>query len=308
MSFSSDTKKELCRCKTKPREMRKAEAYGLILFCKKFSSNEIFFRTESETAAKRFTEITAAVTGVKAEIKETVISGKNVKLYKAGIYDVEDCKRIEACFGHDAGEVSLRINRANIEFDICAEAFLRGAFLTCGNVSDPESEYHLEFNVGYKNLANDLCRIIQETSECVGERIIVPKIVSRRGAYVVYLKGSDDIADFLTLMGAGNASMTVMQVKIQKSCKNQRNRKANSKTANTEKTVSAAVKQIQAINDLEESGVLDMLSEELQETAKIRRNYPLASLNELCGYFSTPISRSSLNRRLNKLIALSGRG
>ena len=200
----------------------------------------------------------------------------------------------------------IKVNRGNIEFDACMAAFLRGAFLTCGNISSPESEYHLEFNVAHKNLSEDLCRIIPEASEYAGGRRITPKIVSRRGSYVVYIKDSEDISDILTLMGAGNASMSIMQVKIIKDYENAKNRRVNSQLANTDKTLSAAVKQVQAIKILEESGKFCMLSEELKEAAEIRKKYPLVSLKELCSYFETPISKSGLNHRLKKIIELSG--
>ena len=306
MSFSSDTKRELCKVQAKLDEMIKAEAYGLLLFCKKFSDKDILFKTESGDAAQRFADIITAQTGSVVEIQKSLSVRKNeASLYKISVPNVDDCKRIFEYFGHDNNDVSLRINRANIEFEVCAASFLRGAFLTCGNITSPESEYHLEFNAAHKNLSEDLCKLIYETTEYVGGRAITPKSVSRRGSYVVYIKDSEDISDFLTLMGAGNASMTVMQVKILKNAENARNRQINSQIANTDKIVSAAVKQVQAINALSDSGKLNTLSEELQEVAKIRKQYPLASLKELCTYFENPISKSGLNHRLNKLIELA---
>ncbi len=306
MSFSSDTKKELCKVQLKLDEMIKAETYGTLLFCKKFSSEEISFKTESSEAARRFVDIITACTDSVVEIQKSLSARKNeASLYKVSVPNSSDCKRIFGYFGHDNNEVSLRINRANIEFEICAAAFLRGAFLTCGNITSPQSEYHLEFNVAHKNLSYDLCKLIYETTEFVGGRAIIPKTVSRRGSYVVYIKDSEDISDFLTLMGAGNASMNVMQVKILKNVENARNRQINSQLANTDRMLSAAAKQVKAINVLSESGKLNTLSEELQEVARIRKQYPLVSLKELCTYFENPISKSGLNHRLNKLIELA---
>ncbi len=306
MSFSSDTKKELCKVNSKLDEMNKAEAYGLLLFCKKFSDTEISFKTESSETTKRFAELTASCTGSVVEIKKSLSARKNkASLYRVSIPNIEDCKRIFDYFGHSSSDFSLRINRANIEFEVCAAAFLRGAFLTCGSITSPESEYHLEFNAVHKNLSEDLCKIIQETTEYVGGRAIKPKVVCRRGSYVVYLKDSEDISDILTLMGAGNASMNVMQIKIMKNYENAKNRQVNSQLANTDKIVSAAAKQVKAITILDESGKLGTLSEELQEAARVRKQYPLVSLKELCTYFDTPISKSGLNHRLNKLIELA---
>ena len=306
MSFSSDTKKELCKTASNLNEINIAETYGLLLFCKRFSDREISFKTESHEAAERFAQMITVETGSVVQIEKSLSARKNeASLYKVSIPDSDDCKRIFEYFGHDRNDVSLRINRGNIEFDVCMAAFLRGAFLTCGNISSPESEYHLEFNVAHKNLSEDLCRIIPEASEYAAGRRITPKSVNRRGSYVVYIKDSEDISDFLTLIGASNASMNIMQVKIIKDYENAKNRRVNSQLANTDKMVSAAVKQVQAIKKLEENGKLSSLSDELQEAAEIRKKYPLVSLKELCGYFETPISKSGLNHRLKKIIELS---
>lgn len=307
MSFSTDVKKELGKVHTKLKEIERSEAYGLLLFCRRFSPEEIYFRTESGAAAERFSQVVAEVTGAIVEVQKTLTARKNSSvIYKVCIPSRDDCERIFTSFGHDSGAPSTRINMANLEFEPCAAAFLRGAFLTCGSVTAPETEYRLEFNTVHKNLSDDLCRVIRETTELAGGRAAAPKTANRRGSYVVYLKDSEDISDLLTLMGAGNASMTVMQVKIEKSLENTLNRKINSQIANTDKTVSAAAKQVSAIDALERSGVLETLSDELKAAAALRREHPIASLKELVELSNVPISKSGLNHRLNKLVDLSG--
>ncbi len=306
MSFSSETKKELCKSLLKHDELICAEAYGMLIFGRRFSVAEISCRTESTAAANRFTEIITERTGSVVEVQSSLTTRRNAShMYSISIPNPDDCKRVCVYFGHDAGEISLHINRANIENDRCAAAFLRGAFLICGNVSEPVSEYHLEFVVQHKNLSEDLCKLIAETTAFVGGRIISPKIIKRRGVYIVYLKDSEDISDLLTLMGAANASMAVMQAKIMKSYNNATNRKVNSQVANTDKAFTAAAKQLQAINILEESGVLKNLSDELKEVAQIRKEYPQATLKDLAEKLSKPMSKSGINHRLNKLIELS---
>ncbi len=307
VSFSSDVKKELCRVSVKMKEIERSEAYGLLLFCRRFSPSEISMRTESGSAAERFADVTARTTGAVVELQKTLTARKTGgAIYKAFVPSSDDCARIFAQFGHDASAPSLRVNMGNIEFEPCAAAFLRGAFLTCGTISSPESEYRLEFNTVHKNLSDDLCRVIKETMELAGGRAAQPRVISRRGSYFVYLKDSDDIADLLTLMGAGSASMSIMQVKIEKSRENSMNRKINSQIANTDKTVSAAAKQVRAIRTLEENGVLTDLSGELQAAAALRRDHPIASLKELVSLSPVPISKSGLNHRLNKLVELAG--
>ena len=307
MSFSSETKRELCKNVPKLNEFLKAEVYGLLLFCRHFTDSEISFTTESRAAADRFADLVTAYTGSVVEIQKqlSVRSKANTK-YKVCIPNADDCKRIRELFGHDDKSLNLRINRANIGFEVCLPAFLRGAFLTCGSISAPETEYHLEFKAPFQLLSQDLKRLAAETAECVAGRAIEPKITNRRGSYIVYLKNSDDISDFLTMLGAANASMSIMQVKILKNAENRRNREINSRLANTDKTLSTAAKQIMAIKKLREKGQFDTLPTELKQTAEIREKYPLASLKELCTYFDTAVSKSSLSRRLSKITDMAG--
>ena len=307
MSFSLDVKRELCKVNVKLHEIERSEAYGMLLFCHPFSPDEIRFRTDSGCAAERFSRFTAEVTQSGVQTARTLTARKNNAVsYKTNVVDEADCRRIFEMFGHDADSSSLRINMANIEFEPCAAAFLRGAFLTCGHISSPEIEYRLDFSTVYKNLSEDLCRVIRETTELAGGKAASPKISNRRGSYVVYLKDCEDVADLLTLMGAGSASMEVMQVRIQKSIDNEMTRKINFQLANTDKSLSAAARQIKAIKLLEEQGELEKLSEELQFAAKLRLEHPTASLKELTEVAQPAISKSGLNHRLNKLTELAG--
>ncbi len=307
MSFSSEVKRELCKVHVKMKELEKAEAYGLLLFCRKFASDEICFRTESGSSAQRFSQLTAVTTGAIVEIRKTLTARKSSDaLYTVLIPSKDDCEHVFSYFGHDVTQPSLRVNMGNIEFEPCAAAFLRGAFLACGSITDPQTEYRLEFNTVHKNLSEDLCRVIRETTELAGGKAASVKIANRRGAFVVYLKDSEDIADLLTLMGAGGASMNVMQVKIEKSLENSLNRKINSQIANADKSASASAKQVRAIQKLTDCGVLNTLSPELQAAARLRLDHHVASLKELVELSDVPISRSGLNHRLAKLVELAG--
>ena len=297
MSFSSEVKRELCKVHVKMKELEKAEAYGLLLFCRKFASDEICFRTESGSSAQRFSQLTAVTTGAIVEIRKTLTARKSSDaLYTVLIPSKDDCEHVFSYFGHDVTQPSLRINMGNIEFEPCAAAFLRGAFLVCGSITDPQTEYRLEFNTVHKILSEELA----------GGKAASVKIANRRGAFVVYLKDSEDIADLLTLMGAGGASMNVMQVKIEKSLENSLNRKINSQIANADKSASASAKQVRAIQKLADCGVLNTLSPELQAAARLRLDHHVASLKELVELSDVPISRSGLNHRLAKLVELAG--
>jgi len=174
VSFSSETKKELCKNVPKLNEFIKAEVYGLLLFCRHFSDSEISFTTESRDSAYRFADFITTQTSAVVEIQKqlAVRSTANTK-YKVGIPNSADCKNVREMLGHDDAAPSLRINRANLGFEVCLPAFLRGAFLTCGSISAPETEYHLEFKVPHKMLAGDLQRVITEAAEYTAGRTIV---------------------------------------------------------------------------------------------------------------------------------------
>ena len=174
-------------------------------------------------------------------------------------------------------------------------------FLVCGNVTDPDKDYHLEFVVPHKNLAADLEKLISDIEEIDTE----PHTVYRKGSYVVYIKGSDNIEDMLAYIGAGMSSLSIIQSKIFKSVRNRINRKINSETANINKTAEASARQLKAIEIISEKRGLDSLPDELKELAELRMENPEYNLRELGASLSKPLSRSGVNHRLNKLIMIS---
>lgn len=299
MSFSSNTKKELCKEPYADLAAIKAESYGLLLFAKKFKYNNIVLSTENPFVANRFTELLTMCWQVIVE-KKSVLTGKRggTHLFTLTVPYVNDCKRIFDDLGHVKDELSLRINRANLEDESCINAFLRGCFLCCGSVINPAKDYHLEFSVPFKNLCNDLAKIISEVTELSQ----TPKIAARKGTYIVYLKDSEQIADLLAFMGAPIASMDIMQEKILKEIRNSANRKANSEVANIKKTVSAAMVQIQAIEKIKSTKGLEALPDDLKELAVIRLENPDLSLRMLGQQLVPPISRSGVNHRIKRIL------
>ena len=132
-----------------------------------------------------------------------------------------------------------------------------------------------------------------------------PNVVRRKGSYVVYIKGSDNIADLLTYMGAPMSSLELVQRKIYKSVRNKVNRQINSETANSNKTAAAAAKQIIAIEKIKNTKGLEYLSDDLRELALLRLENPEYNLRELGEALSSPISRSGVNHRLMRIIEIS---
>lgn len=302
MSFSKETKTELCSSQVQNNEERKAFAYGMVLFSRVFTFSSLSLTTECQPVARTYSELISSQTGtiVEFSVNLTRRGGEN-RLFSLSVPDKSDCEKIYDFFGHSSGQPSLRINRANIENDDCLALFLRGAFLACGNVTDPEKDYHLEFVVPHKNLANDLEKIISEIEEINTE----PHIINRKGSYIVYIKGSENIADMLTYIGAPMSSLTIIQNKMLKSVRNSINRKINSETANSNKTAAASAKQIYAINIIKEKRGLEYLSDDLKELALIRLENPEYNLRELGAALNPPISRSGVNHRLQRIIEIS---
>ena len=300
MSFASAIKSELSKQKTSRICCRRAECYGVLLFGRSFSLNGISFTTESSDAAHCASQMVAQVSGAIVETKRILRRAEHTA-FVISVEDIEDRRKILNMFGHDGNEIHLLLNHAVLENECCLSAFLRGAFLSCGTGVDPQKEYRLEFVVPHFHLAKSLSAILTE----VPELALQPIISRRQGSYVVYLTGGDRISDFLTYLGAVQSSMEVMQAKMLKEVRNNVNRKTNFETANIGKTASAAALQIEAIERFLNLGGWAAIPEELRELAKKRYENPELSLRELGQSLETPLSRSGVNHRLQKLIELS---
>lgn len=298
MSFSNDVKRELSSIDISDRSLKLSELYALLLFGNEFSPEKIIHKTENKYTFLKMAEL---LEDLFVPVIEKVIPRDGSRYYIIKVIDQRDCSRIFDYYGHDMREVSLRINRAFVETDEEMKAFIRGAFLSCGSVSNPEKMYHLEFNIQKKNLSNDLCRIINEISFTD----INIKLKERNGSYMAYLKNSDQITDFLTYMGASNAAMTIIGNKALKDIRNKVNRKANSEVYNLQKQAGAAAIQLRSIKKLKRQGRLKLLSEDLQRVADIRLENPDLSLREIGEMLDPPITRSGVNHRLEKLIRLA---
>lgn len=299
MSFSSNAKKELCRIRSQEFCCEKAEAYGLSLFARSFSEKAISFMTENHAVAEHISDLMTLVTG--CIIEQVTFLTRKGGIFALSVPDMRDCTRIFSFFGHEKGELNLRINRANLENECCTAAFLRGAFLVCGTVTDPIRDYHLEWNIPFRRLAESLRTLLSE----VPELGLNPKLAVRKGGFVIYLKGSEAITDLLAYIGAQNAAMELMQVKMVKEVRNYINRTTNFETANLSKTAAAAAGQVEAISRIDKKIGFSALPEELRELAELRLQNPEYSLRELGEALSEPISRSGVNHRLKRLMEIS---
>ena len=298
MTFSSGVRSELCALESSDC-CRKAECYGLFLFGRSFAASGISLQTESGSVAQRAASLLVVETDAFAELRAPLTQHGHGKVYTVAV-DGALTVSVLAHFGHTGREPSLKINLANLENDCCAAAFLRGAFLACGTVSDPLKGYHLEFSVPRVNLLRSLEDFLQQLPFGLH-----PGFSHRGTVPVVYFKNSEEIADLLTFFGAGSRAMELMQAKMFKEVRADANRRTNFDTANIDKTVNAATQQIDAIRRLQESGALASLPEELRELATIRTENPELSLRELGEMLHPPLTRSGVNHRLTRLIKLA---
>lgn len=305
MSFSSDVKKELCQIRCFDRDMLKAELYGMLLFGKSFSRQSIVFTTESSHAVRRaaFLLENLYMPIIERQSALRVRTGES-RLYRLSVVGEDDCRRIFEDFGHSGAQVTLRVNRANLSGEECAAAFVRGVYLSCGSVSDPMKSYHAEFCAPYKNLSADLCKILTEVTESA----FTPKTVRRNGSYIVYFKGSEQICDLLTYMGAPIQAMEIMGTKAVKQVRNNVNRRINSEVANITKVASASAKQLEAIKTIKNTVGLEALPDDLKEIAYLRLENPEMSLRTLGENLTPPISRSGANHRMQRLLEYAHSG
>ena len=264
MSFAGEVKKELSKADISVNAARLSECYGLLLYSRRFTENEIKLKTESMCVAERFCDHMGTLFGAIVEKKSTLRASKeDINLHSIRVLLENDCKRIFGFFGHSSDSPNLRVNRANIEDENYISAFLRGVFLSCGSVNDPQKNYHLEFCVPYKNLCSDLCTIMGEITECT----ITPRTTVRNGAHIVYIKDSEQITDLLTYMGAPNSAMDIMNAKAYKQMRNITNRRINSELANISRTAEAGARILNAIDIIEADRGLSALPDNLRVVA-----------------------------------------
>ena len=293
MSFSHSVKKELCSIIT-DKDRQYCCLYGMLLFCKNFTPDSITFQTENQLVCELFCHLTDDVIGGRNIVEVTETKKKNdVTLYSLNIPSEHFREEIIYRYRISSRTLIHRIQRENIDNN-SVFAFIAGAFLSCGSITEPIKEYHLEFVVPYYDLTQDLLNLLTEVG-------INAKYTERKNMYVIYLKGSESIEDLLTLMGATMSSIDLMNVKIYKDVRNKANRIANCDSANIERTLKASDKQIADIEYIADTIGLENLPADLINIAELRMEYPEMSLRELGENLDKPLGRSGANHRLKRI-------
>lgn len=295
MSFSSETKAELCSQPLQKRCCALAEAYGVLLYCNMFTADEIRIVTSSPEFKERLHKLFKKAFGCAFDTaSDTDIKGK----YTLTITNHESIRQIFAAYGYEArGILAHHINLGAIEENCCKASFLRGAFLAGGSITDPAKSYHLE-------LVTDHFNVSRETFSILLELGFSPKDASRAGNYILYFKQSEAIEDFFTRIGAPLSAMDIMSAKVEKDMRNAVNRRVNCDSANADKIVLAAEEQLETIRRIERGVGLDGLPDKLRETALLRIANPEASLTDLAALALPPVSKSCISHRLRKLMQL----
>ncbi len=300
MSFTSQIKEELTRNVSAARGVRLAELAAITAVCGQMTEDpvkgkEFFLPTENEFVARKY--FTLAQKSLKVYVGASVRVHKN----KAG------GKRTYRIFvtGDDAVQALLAALKeeddlsAKVHSLLCKDsgqrrAVLRGYFLACGMMSDPQKGYHLELAVTDQDTALQIISLLESFS-------LEGRTINRKNHIVVYLKEGEGIADFLKVIGANSALLTFENARVYKDMRGRVNRKVNCEAANIQKTVKAATRQREDILLVEKRRGLSSLPKELSQVASLRLEYPEASLEELGKMCEPPVGKSGVNHRLRRI-------
>lgn len=290
MSFSSDAKAELCKLGLGQPDTASAEAYGVLLYANTFSAREIRVITASPEFARRLPKLWKKAFGFGFDAAGEPASGSKAVL---SIRDPEKIAAVFARYGYDPDALlAHHVNLGVLEEEGSKAAFLRGAFLAGGSVTDPAKRCHLELVTDHRNVAGETFSLLLEMG------FTNPKETVRAGHYMLYFKQAEAIEDFFTTIGAPGAAMGIMSAKIEKDMRNAVNRKVNCDSANADKIVLAAQAQLEKIREIG----LDNLPPDLRDAALLRVANPEASLADLAMLSDPPVSKSTMNYRFRKLM------
>ncbi|ACQ55134.1 DNA-binding protein WhiA [Clostridium botulinum] len=304
MSFSLKVKNEVC----KHVEVNKQEAIAELSAIMKVSGTLLFtnkqfnfkITTENAAIARLVFKILKEHFGIHTEI----MIKKNNSLKKNNIYIIliseeEGVKSLLKEVGIIKETINVfsldyNIPKNIIECDECKRAYIRGAFLGGGSISNPEKTYHLEFVTHNEEYAKDLSNLINSYN-------LNSKVIKRKNSYIIYLKEGEQIVDLLNIIGAHASLLELENVRIMKEMRNNVNRLVNCETANLSKTVNAAVRQVESIKFIEREIGLGRLPKNLRDIAELRIKYPDESLRELGKMLNPPVGKSGVNHRLRRI-------
>ncbi|WP_346889960.1 DNA-binding protein WhiA [Clostridium sp. UBA1056] len=304
MSFSLKVKNEVCR----NSELSKDEIAAQLSAIMK-SSGTLGFGFNRSITFKAITENPAIARWIFKNLKDffdihtKLLVKKSNSLKKNNIYMVlipeeVDVKGLLQELGIIENDGLFNIHYGVpdkiIKNESCKRAYIKGAFLGGGSISNPEKTYHLEFVTHDQDYANEL-------SDLINSYKLNSKVIQRKNSFVIYLKEGEQIVDLLNIIGAHNALLELENIRIMKEMRNNVNRIVNCETANLSKTVNAAVRQVESIKLIQNEIGLDRLPKNLKEVARLRLAFPDESLKELGAMLNPPVGKSGINHRLRRI-------
>lgn len=304
MSFSSKVKEELSRQLGETYAAQVAESAALICMCGAVVIHEngqysLKIHTENLSVARKCFTLFQKTYNIKTDLAIRRNQAKGTVSYFVVIKSHQDALYVMNAIHllNEVGDVEEELDPEKnvlLEERGCKRAFLRGAYLAAGSMSEPEKSYHFEIACATRKKAEQIQKLMQSFD-------LDAKIIPRQRYYVVYLKEGTQVSDALNVMGAHVALLEFENIRVLKEMRNEVNRKVNCETANLNKTVSAAVKQIEDIRFIQEKKGLDKLPAPLRDIALVRMEYPEASLKELGEMVTPTVGKSGVNHRLRKL-------
>ncbi len=309
MSFSIKVKNELANHISNATHCRIAELAALISMCGSVMIDEnnnykVRIKTETQPTAEKIKKLLWKTFKVDVDIstRENAYS-KVGRTYTLLVGDHQQALKILQATklineNNEIGENFSITNNIVIMKDCCKRAFIRGAFMAAGSISDPNKSYHFEIKCNSEKKAKQLIELLENYN-------IDGKMVARKGGYVVYIKEGEGIVDVLNVMEAHVSLMEMENVRILKGMSNYYNRQVNCETANIKKTVATSVRQIDDIDFIIQNKGIDYLPEKLQDIAWVRKENPDASLQELGEMLDPPLGKSGVNHRLRKICQIA---
>jgi DNA-binding protein WhiA len=308
LSFSSNVKQELSLRFGNARHCYIAELAAIINMCGDITifHHKICIKIQTENAfiARKYFTLLQKTFNIRSEVSiRTGFQHKKSATYTIMLRDTSDNEKVLMATGillHYDGRSVMdnKIYPVTVNSICCRRAYIRGAFLAAGSISDPKKNYHLEFVHSSLEYCNQLKEIINSFG-------LDAKIVERKEHFVIYIKEGEQIADLLNIMEAHVALLQFENVRVLKDMRNNVNRKVNCETANLNKTVNASVKQLEDIMYIQKKVGLHQLSPQLEEMARIRLQYPEASLKELGTLVVPNVGKSGVNHRLRKISSIA---
>lgn len=305
MTFSSRIKDELSRTEINSTIVAQAEIAAIVrtmgyISFKGFSKMEVEFSTENAAVARRIFKLLK----IAYEISTQVSVEKTNRLKKHNNYIIKIEDKLAKKFLLDTGiadkedfsimSFDYGIPEDLIKNDLCRRAYIKGSFMGCGSISDPEKSYHAEFVSNREEQSKGICTLLDNYG-------VTGKTLYRKNNYVTYIKESEQISDLLALMGAHKALLDFENVRAVKETRNQINRVINCETANLDKIVDTSMRQINSIKVLKKHKAIDKLPDHLRELAYLRLKHGNASLKELGEMLNPPLGKSGVNHRLRKI-------